>query len=78
MNSVSIPINIRKVKVIVEQEAKKNNITVVDYLNYMIAYEKEKSSVEEDIKIMWKEIQQVNNGTLKLQTLDSLIGELDD
>jgi len=78
MNSVSIPINIRKVKVIVEQEAKKNNITVVDYLNYMIAYEKEKSSVEEDIKIMWKEIQQVNNGTLKLQTLDSLIDELDD
>ena len=40
--------------------------------------EKERDLVKEDIRIMKEEIQQVNNGTIKLQTLDSLIDELDD
>ncbi|MDQ7046907.1 MAG: hypothetical protein Q9M39_04545 [Sulfurovum sp.] len=67
-----------KVENLLEEEAKKNNLSVVDYLNYMIAYEKEKALVVEDMKIIKDEMRQVNNGTLKLQTLDSLIAQLDD
>lgn len=69
-------INTSKVESIVEKEAKKYNLTVVNYLNYMIAYEKEKALVVEDIKIMEEEIKQVNNGTLKLKSAYSLLDEL--
>ncbi|MDQ7085267.1 MAG: hypothetical protein Q9M36_10230 [Sulfurovum sp.] len=78
---VSLPnfskkINISKVENILEEEAKKNNLSVVDYLNYMIAYEKEKILVMEDIKSIEDEVRQVNNGTLKLKSAYDLLAEL--
>jgi hypothetical protein len=78
---ISLPIfsqkiNISKVENLLEEEAKKNNLSVVDYLNYMIAYEKEKILVMEDIKTIEDEVKQVNNGTLKLKSAYDLLDEL--
>ncbi len=67
-----------KIENLLEEEARKNNLSLIDYLNYMIAYEEEKASVVADMKTINEEIREVNNGSLKLQTLDSLIDELDD
>jgi len=60
------------------KEAKKKNLNIIEYLNYLIAYELEKKRVKEDMKTIDNEIRKVRNGTLKLQTLNSLIDELDD
>ncbi len=62
-----VSMNIQE-KVSLPSFSKKINISVVDYVNYMIAYEKEKVLVMEDMKTMEEEIIEVNSGTLKLKS----------
>lgn len=71
-------INNQTVESFLYEQASKKNTSTTDYLVNLVMTEIELISVKKDMKKLDNEIQQVNNGTLKLQTLDSLINELDD
>jgi hypothetical protein len=60
------------------EEAKENNTSISNYLMNTVMCEIEKISVKRDIKAIENEAKLVNEKKVKLQTLDSLINELDD
>lgn len=72
----TVEINNPTVEAFLYQKAKNDNIEVNEYLSNIILYQMEIESVKSDMKQLEKEVQQVNNGEIKLKSAYDLIDEL--
>jgi FtsZ-binding cell division protein ZapB len=72
----TVEINNPAVEAFLYQQAKVNHIEINEYLSSIVMYQMELESVKEDLNQMEKEIQDVNNGDLQLQSAHTLLDEL--
>jgi len=72
----TINIDNKHIETFLSNQTKKNNITVVEYLNNLIIKEMELLAIKQDMKTIESEFKQLNQGKIKLKPARKVLDEI--